>query len=65
MQNLGDNYLTKYPPPPPLPAVIATTTRVTVNAASIVIATTYANLDLSNGKILGSCAAEGWPVETL
>jgi hypothetical protein len=36
---------------------------VTVNAASIVIATTYANLDLSSGKIPGSCAAEGWPVE--
>jgi len=33
------------------------------NAANNVITTTVANLDLNNGKILGSCVAEGWPIE--
>jgi hypothetical protein len=34
-----------------------------VNTANIVITTIVANLDLSNGIILGSCVVEGWPVE--
>jgi hypothetical protein len=63
MQNVGDNYLTRYPAPPPPPAVIATTTWVTVNTANIVIAITYANLDLSNGVVFGFRVAEGWLVE--
>ncbi len=65
MQNERANYLTRYPPPPPPPAVTATTTRVMVNTANIVITTIVANLDLSNGSILGSCVVEGWPVEIL
>ncbi|MCJ7661284.1 MAG: hypothetical protein MUO67_19210 [Anaerolineales bacterium] len=63
MQNERANYLTRYPPPPPTTAVTATTTRVMVNTANIVITTIVANLDLSNGIILGSCVVEGWPFE--